>query len=100
MKKSLFLTFTFALASFAGEWTGFISDASCGAANAKATAEAKECAQRCVKGGAAPVFVTGDSKVLQIANPDKVKAMVGEKVKVKGTLDKGSLKVDTIAKAD
>lgn len=99
MKKTFFLTLTFACASFAGEWTGFISDASCGAANAKATAEAKECAQRCVKGGAAPVFVTGDNKVINIANPDKVKAMVGEKVKVTGSLDKGTLKVESIAKA-
>jgi len=99
MTKTFFLTLTFAAASFAGEWTGFISDASCGAANAKATAEAKECAQRCVKGGAAPVFVTGDNKVINIANPDKVKALVGEKVKVTGSLDKGTLKVESIAKA-
>ena len=98
MKKTFFLTVALASASFAGEWTGFISDASCGAANAKATAEAKECAQRCVKGGAAPVFVTGD-KVINIANPATVKDLVGEKVKVKGTLDKGTLKVESIAKA-
>lgn len=100
MKKTFFLTVALASASFAGEWTGFISDASCGAANAKATAEAKECAQRCVKGGAAPVFVTSDNKVVNIANPAKVKDLVGEKVKVKGNLDKGTLTVESIAKAD
>ena len=46
------------------------------------------------------MFVTGD-KVINIANPATVKDLVGEKVKVKGTLDKdkGTLKVESIAKA-
>ena len=99
MKKMLFLSTAFALSSFAGEWVGFISDASCGAGNAKPTAEAKECAQRCVKSGAAPVFVTGDGKVLTISDPKKVMDFVGDKVKVKGVLSKDKLTVETIAKA-
>ncbi|MBY0502284.1 MAG: hypothetical protein K2X03_00135 [Bryobacteraceae bacterium] len=99
MKKYLFLSAAFALSSFAAEWVGFISDASCGAGNAKPTAEAKECAQRCVKSGAAPVFVTGDGKVLTIVDPKKVMDFVGDKVKVKGSLSKDKLTVETIAKA-
>ncbi len=99
MKKILFLSTVFALSSFAGEWVGFISDASCGAGNAKPTAEAKECAQRCVKSGAAPVFVTVEGKVLSIADPAKVMNFVGDKVKVTGSVDKDKLTVASIAKA-
>ena len=99
MKKILFLSTAFAVSSFAAEWVGFISDASCGAGNAKPTAEAKECAQRCVKAGAAPVFVTGDGKILTITDPKKVMNFVGDKVKVKGVLDHDKLTVESIAKA-
>ena len=99
MKKILFLSSLFALSSFAGEWVGFISDASCGAGNAKPTAEAKECAQRCVKAGAAPVFVTGDGKVLTIVDPKKAMDFVGDKVKIKGALSKDKLTIESIAKA-
>ncbi len=99
MKKFLFLSTAFALSSFAGEWVGFISDASCGAGNAKPTAEAKECAQRCVKSGAAPVFVTGDGKVLNLTDPKKAMNFVGDKVKVKGAVSNDKLTIETIAKA-
>ena len=99
MKKILFLSTAFALSGFAGEWVGFISDASCGAGNAKPTTEAKECAQRCVKAGAAPVFVTADGKVLTLADPKKAMDFVGDKVKVKGALSKDKLTIETIVKA-
>lgn len=99
MKRTILLSLSLAFASFAGEWTGYISDAACGAANANDTAASKECAKNCVKGGSAPVFVT-DGKVIKIADPKKVMNFVGDKVKVSGKLEKDTLSVEKIAKAD
>lgn len=100
MKRTLLLSLTLAMAAFPAEWTGYISDAACGKANANDSAESKECARRCVKSGSAPVFVVGD-KVLSIADPKKVTGFVGEKVTVTGTVDdaKKSVTVATIKKA-
>ena len=39
----------------------------CGASNASSSAEARECAKRCIKDGAAPVFVSeADKKVYKL----------------------------------
>ena len=98
MKKTLLLTFALALSSFGAEWTGYISDAACGASNANDSQASKDCAKRCVKSGSAPVFVV-DGKVITIADPKKVMDFVGEKVKVSGKLEKNTLTVEKIAKA-
>jgi hypothetical protein len=98
MKRTILLSLSLAFASFAGEWTGYISDATCGASNANDSAASKECAKNCVKGGAAPVFVVGD-KVIKISDPKKVMNFVGDKVKVTGKLDNDTVSVDTIVKA-
>lgn len=96
--NKLFLTFAFAMAASAAEWTGYISDASCGKANANDSAASKECAQRCVKNGSDPVFVVGD-QVLSIADKTKVAAFVGDKVKVTGTLKGSTVTITSIKKA-
>ena len=44
----------FAVSAVADDFTGWISDSKCGAKGA--SAEHKDCAAKCVKGGAAPVF--------------------------------------------
>ncbi len=67
---TLLMTFT-ALSAFAGEWTGYIGDSKCAAAGKADSAAHADCAAKCIKGGAAPVFVVGD-KVYKIANTDKV----------------------------
>jgi hypothetical protein len=96
--KKLLLSLTLATAAFAGEWTGYISDSNCGKSNANDSAASKECAKNCVKNGAKPVFVVGD-QVIDISDPKKVMDFVGEKVTIKGTLDKNTVKVDSIKKA-
>lgn len=98
MKKTLFLTFAMAAASFAGELTGYISDSACGASNANDSQASKDCAKRCVKSGSAPVFVV-DGKVMTIADPKKAMDFVGEKVKVTGKVDKNTVTIEKIAKA-
>jgi len=58
----------FAVTSFAAEMTGYISDSKCGAKGEK-DAHA-DCAVKCVKGGAAPVFVS-NGKVYKIDDAAK-----------------------------
>ena len=56
MLSLLFTTIAYAMDK--GTWTGYISDANCGVKEDQAGHAA--CAKKCVKGGAAPVFVVGD----------------------------------------
>ncbi|HEY3444679.1 MAG TPA: hypothetical protein VGK29_28265 [Paludibaculum sp.] len=100
MKKAgLFLIFAATLA-FAGEWTGHISETSCGAKHADGSASSVSCVTSCIKRGAKPVLVV-DGKVVGIANADKVTAgLYGKKVKITGELAGESLTIATIEAAE
>lgn len=98
MKKVALLA-AFALSAFAGEWTGAISEAGCGAKHVDGSEKSIACVKGCVKKGAAPVFVTADGKVVKIANPDKVNDHLGQKVKVTGNLDGETLTIDSVETA-
>ena len=76
--------------------TGHISDAKCGAAHANHSANSISCVTSCVTSGAKPVFVTGDNKILQIANADKVKAHLGHKVEVTAKVMDGTLTIKSV----
>jgi len=81
-----------------GTWTGYIADSKCGAAAAHEGA--RECTIKCVKEGAKYVFVTdGDKKVYAIDAQDKVAEHAGHHVTVKGTIDGGTLKLQSIERA-
>ena len=81
--------------------TGWISDASCGAGNASSKAESRECAERCIKDGAAAVFVSeADQKVYKISDKSKVLAHIKHKVKVSGDVKGDTLSVTDIKTAD
>ncbi|MBS1609337.1 MAG: hypothetical protein JSS70_11385 [Bacteroidetes bacterium] len=99
MKKlvlPLVLLFTFTLyAADKGTWTGFISDAHCGAKGNNA--EHADCAKKCVKGGEAPVLVVGD-KVYKFKNPKKVANFIGDKVTITGELEGEEIKVEKVSK--
>src|SRR5689334_22836489 len=69
------------------EWTGWISDAKCGA---KMTGY---CAKACIAAGEKPVFVTEEKKVVPIANPERTRNLEGERVAVKGTVENGVLTI-------
>jgi hypothetical protein len=77
----------------AAEFSGFISDAKCKHADEKGAA----CAQKCVKGGAEPVLVSGD-KVYKFEASTKAKVMehVGHKVTITGTADGDTIKVESV----
>jgi len=96
----LLLTFILsAISLYADEWTGYISDAKCGAKGN--SADHAECAKSCIKNGSAAVLVA-DGKVYALDKQADAKKLAGEKVVLKGTASKDgkSIKVDSIEKAD
>lgn len=100
MKQVLFTAFAaMALAGLApaAEFKGWISDASCGAGNAGSNQAARECADRCIKGGAAPVFVTEkEQTVYKVSNADLAKQHLKGKVQVTGELKGDTLVIAKI----
>jgi len=78
--------------------TGYLTDSNCGAANANA--EGKDCAAKCIKGGA-KVQLVADKKVYTIEKLDNVESHLGHEVKISGQLDTSSnvLRVTSIEKA-
>lgn len=84
----------------AGSMVGWISDASCGASNASNSAEARECAKRCIKDGAAPVFVSeADKKVYKLAGKANAKDHLDHKVQINGEVKGDTITVTEIKKA-
>jgi hypothetical protein len=88
----------FAVSLIADEWTGFVGDSMCGAKHTGAGKGDTACAQKCVKGGADAVFVSG-GKVLKFdqASVAAAKEHVGENVKITGTLNGDTVTVATIS---
>ena len=81
----------------AAKWTGTISDAKCGKAHADASEKAQACVKKCVAGGQAAVFVVGDSVYkIDAKSADKVKAHIGHKVEISGSLKGDTVSVKTI----
>ena len=108
MKKLIILA-ALASCAFAGEWTGYISDAKCASASAKSKTAAEwiqpdkfeSCVKSCVKAGSPAVFVTLDNKMIKFApaSMGKVTPMLGHKVTVTGNVDNGVMTIDSIAEA-
>ena len=100
MKKYLLLTIM-VLASFLtyaiekGTWTGYISDSHCGAKGNKEGHA--ECAAKCIKEGATPVFVIGE-KVYTITDAKKVSKFIGQKVTITGTMNGDAIEIEKISK--
>ena len=84
----------------AASMVGWISDASCGASNASGSAEARECAKRCIKDGASPVFVSeADKKVYKLAGKANAKDHLDHKVQISGDIKGDTITVTEIKKA-
>jgi hypothetical protein len=102
--KTLWMTVSigslFAVAGLAESLSGTISDANCAAKHEAATEADTACAQRCVKRGSAPVFVSS-GKVYQISvdTRDKVKDVVGLKVTVQGKVDGDTVSIQSVEAA-
>lgn len=97
MKKSVIaFAFSFVLMSGA-EMTGWISDDMCGKTNANATAESRACAEKCIKGGSAAVFVNdADGKVYKITDTKKAATLTKNKVKVNGNVKGDTIEIASI----
>jgi hypothetical protein len=83
--------------TFAGEMTGFISDAACGWNNARAAKEAKECALTCVKAGWDLVFVPdGQMDAYKVSDKSMALPFVGDHVIVGGQIKGDTLLLKNI----
>lgn len=93
---ALTLAFLAASATAAGKATtvtGYVGDDKCGAHGAQKA----DCVAKCVQGGAAPIMVSDkDQSVLKIDNPDAVKDHLGHHVTVTGTVDNGTIHIDSV----
>ncbi|MFN0164814.1 MAG: hypothetical protein ACKV22_00160 [Bryobacteraceae bacterium] len=90
----------FAGTAAAGEMTGWIVDAWCGASNANSSQASRDCAKDCIKKGAAPAFVSEkEQKVYRIANGDAAKTHLDHKVKVSGRVEGETLTIASIVAA-
>jgi hypothetical protein len=88
-----------AMSAMAGTWTGYISEAGCGAKHMSGSEKDVKCVTGCVKKGAAPVFVTEDKKVLKINDASKVMDHLGHKVEVTGDIEGDTLKIQSVKMA-
>jgi hypothetical protein len=82
-----------------GEWTGFITDTHCGKLGATADHTAR-CVEKCMRGGSkARILDETDRKLYDLAAFDeKVKALVGKRVTLTGSMDPET-RVITVADA-
>ena len=100
MKKFLFattLSLALSIGAFAGDMTGYISDAACAKKDvAKAESDAHAgCAAGCAKKGAALVLVSG-GKVYQLDDQAKAQPHAGHKVTVSGKVEGDKITVSDI----
>lgn len=99
MKKlAIALSFS-AIAAFAGDWTGTISDSKCGAAHADGSEKSVKCSQACVKSGKAQPVLVSEGKVYKLSDAAKAADHVGHKVTVSGDLDGDTIKVSDVKMA-
>ncbi len=88
------MSFT-ALSAFGASMTGIVADSKCAAAGKANTEAHADCAAKCIKGGAAMVFVV-DDKVYTVSNPDKLTEKIGKKVTVDGKVDGDKITVTSV----
>ena len=96
MKKFAMLSL-FAMSAFAASWTGYISDAGCGAKHGPGKENAG-CVKGCIAKGGSPVLVTADGKVIKIHNADAVgEKFYGKAVTITGNVTGDSVHVEKIS---
>jgi len=88
------LAASMSISALADDFSGYIIDKNC--ASKKEMRGNVQCAQSCIKRGAAAVLVTDDDKIYQLTEQDKAKASAGKKVTVTGKLDGDTISVDSI----
>lgn len=101
MRKLICTSLFLGCSLFAGDMTGWISDAACGAGNGNGSSASRECAKNCIKGGSKAVFVSEkDQKVYQLSDPAKAANFLDKKVKVSGKVSGDKIELTSIAYAE
>ena len=107
MRQMLVALALFGCATFAAaqekELQGFVTDDMCGKEHMMEGMNDKECADECVKMGAAyALFVPDEGKMYLADDPKKLEPHAGENVVVKGTVsaDGKSIKVTSVRKVE
>jgi Protein of unknown function (DUF5818) len=76
--------------------SGFVSDSQCGATHSAPSEGATKCVKGCLKHGGEAVLVS-DGKVYHLkGKTDAVRALAGQNVTVKGSVDGDTLTVDSV----
>jgi len=88
------LVLVFWIGALAADFTGYIIDESCASKPAMKGNEA--CARKCIKGGSPAVLLAEDAKVYKLDDQAKAVEHAGHKVKVSGTLDGDTIKIESI----
>ena len=84
----------FSIAAIAADFTGYVIDQGC---SSKTTMRGNEaCARKCIKGGSPAVLLTEDAKVYKLDDQAKAAEHAGHKVKIAGTLNGETIKIDSI----
>jgi len=78
----------------AADFLGYIIDESCATKPAMKGNEA--CARKCIKGGSPAVLLGEGDKVYKLDDQAKVSEHAGHKVKITGTLNGDTIKVESI----
>ena len=88
------------LGAFAEDISGYVSDAHCGAKHDAVSEANTKCVKGCLKGGSDPVLVS-NGKVMKFDADSKEKAMAhaGEMVKIDGSMEGDSVKINSIEAA-
>jgi hypothetical protein len=100
MKRTVMAMIVLALVTAAAlarnqRWTGYVSDAKCGAKVDVA------CAKKCIEAGEKVVFVNdGDKVVIPVTNPEALKGHEGHHVMVEGKLENNALTVSKVKMVD
>ena len=94
MRMRLALWLLAPIACLAADVSGYIIDQNCASKPAMKGNEA--CARKCIKGGSPAVLLSADAKVYKLDDQAKVTEHAGHKVKVTGTLDGDTIKVESI----
>src|ERR1041385_7669640 len=84
-----------AIVGRAADFSGYVIDESCSTKPAMKGNEA--CARKCIKGGSPAVLLGEGDKVYKLDDQAKVSEHAGHKVKVVGTLNGDTIKVESIA---
>lgn len=88
------------LIAFADNLTGYVSEAHCGAKHNTPSDANTACVKKCLSGGSTPVLVS-NGKVMKFDtdSQEKAKAFAGDNVKIDGSVEGDTIKINAIEKA-